>query len=195
MIVPRYLWDCACSITCPLIVTGSGVLAFFLKSIAMSLVLVMLMCRWESSHHFTKLSTTGPWLCALPWSRLTITESSAYFKMRRFLKVLWPIFVYKMNNKGDNTHPCGEPVEEHTLSDKAPLTLTLCVLFVRKFKIQPTGFLLRLKCSKSLCVKMCGCIVCTPWLTSRTRTVSPNSVHSLPVMRSLSGNRRTMYES
>ena len=70
--------------------------------------------------------------------------------------VLWLIFVYRMNKRGENTHPCGEPMEEHTLSDKTPLTLTLCVLFVSKFKIQPTRFLLS---SKSLCVKMCGWIV------------------------------------
>ena len=92
--------------------------------------------------------------------------------MRQFLKVLWQIFVYRMNNKGESTHPCGEPVEEHTLSDKTPWTLTLCVLFVRKLKIQPTRFLLKLKCSKRLCVKMCS------WIVLKAEEKSINSYSS-----------------
>ncbi len=38
----------------------------------------------------------------------------------------------------ERTQPCGEPVEERRTSDRAPLALTHCDLFVRKSKIQPT---------------------------------------------------------
>ena len=32
-------------------------------------------------------------------------------------------------------HPCGEVVDEQTLSERSPFTLTLCVLFVKKFSL------------------------------------------------------------
>lgn len=49
------------------------------KSMIMSLVLDTFDWRQGSSNPFTNSSTAGPRLVSLPWSRLAITESSAYY--------------------------------------------------------------------------------------------------------------------
>ena len=125
----------------------------------MSFVLTTFSWRWDASHHSTKSFTTGPWPVSLSWSRLTITESSAYLIIVLFSHLLWHIFVYRMKSRGESTHPCGEPVDEQTFSERLPFTLTLCVLFVNKLRIQPTRLLLRSNCSSSLVVKIWGWIV------------------------------------
>lgn len=49
------------------------------------------------------------------------------------LKQTYNHFDTYLFNKCESTHPCGEAVEEHTLSDfKNSLTLTFCVLFAWK---------------------------------------------------------------
>ena len=160
IIIPRYLYESTHSTVWPLIDVMSCVwIFFFLKSMSMSFVLTTFSWRWDASHHSTKSMTTGPWPISLSWSRLTITESSAYLIIVLFSHLLWHIFVYRMKSRGESTHPCGEPVDEQTFSERLPFTLTLCVLFVNKLRIQPTRLLLRSNCSSSLVVKIWGWIV------------------------------------
>ncbi len=64
------------------------------------------------------------------------------------------VVVYSMYKKGDRTQPCGEPVEEHNLSDIEPLTLTHWDLSTRKSKIHPTVPGLKLESDNSLLAKM-----------------------------------------
>ncbi len=91
----------------------------------------------DSSHHFKKYSNTGPHEVSVLFSRLTITVSSTNFNIWQFSKVLQQSYVYNMYNRGDRTHPWGEPVDVTDRSENCPFTLTLWVLHVRKSKIQP----------------------------------------------------------
>lgn len=44
----------------------------------------------------------------------------------------WHLFVYNANKSRDKTQPCGEPVDDEGTLEKAPFTLTLRGLSVKK---------------------------------------------------------------
>ena len=71
----------------------------------MSLVFVAFRHKYDLSHHATKSFNTGPWPTLD--NRLSKAVSSENLIKYLFGRMLLQSFVYKMNKRGDKTHPLG----------------------------------------------------------------------------------------
>ena len=62
--------------------------------------------------------------------------SSANILQEHVLRQLGRSLTYRMNSSGPRTDHCGTPLSTDDQKDRTPLTLTDCILFVRKDSIQ-----------------------------------------------------------
>ena len=124
MVDPRNLKVSTVSTSCPLMIRGSMVDLFILKSIIISLVFLTLSSRQFESHHSTSLLTSF----ILEDSSLfeikpTRVESSEKLKSSTDEEDDRQSLVYNVKRRGDITQPWGAPVLRVIVSKKIPFTL------------------------------------------------------------------------
>ena len=113
IIVPRYLYWSTISMQFPFMYVGGGEQDWFLlKSMAIFFVFEMLSWRKDLSHQLTNSSTTGPCWDSFSCRKLTITVSSANFRMCLLICWLLQSLVWMIYSSGESTQPWGESVEE-----------------------------------------------------------------------------------
>lgn len=111
MVVPRKRKESTHSTTWPLMQMGVCWPALFLKSTMSSLVLDMLRVRLFTVHHCTRCSTSSRYdVSSLSRMRPITVVSSANFRSLTDGELDVQLLVYRENNRGDNTQPCGAPV-------------------------------------------------------------------------------------
>ena len=111
IVVPRYLYSSTTSTLLSRMTISDWDGGYFLNSKHMSLFFFAFRHKYDLSQYATKSFNTVPWPTSSLDNRMSKAVSSENLIKYLFGRLLLQSFLYKMNKRGDKTHPWGEPVE------------------------------------------------------------------------------------